>query len=992
MPISFAAPEYLALLPLLALLVWLAGRRSLAGLDAFRRRAALAARLVVVALIVLALAEVEWRDLTDKLKVVVVVDHSRSIPEEQTALAMKVVDEARKKIDPRRDSGELVVFGREAFVEATLTRDGPPVTSFASHLERSYTNVDVALRRALEAIDEGTRGRIVLVSDGNQTIGDASAAVARARAAQVPVDVVPLDYAYEQEVLVEKVVLPLEAKIGEPFLARVVAHAVARTPARIRLWQGGELVESRDVVLEAGANVEQFQLDLERPDFYRVEASVEPLDARQDRLAQNNTAHGFVFTRGKAQVLYVHDDADAEALEGRHLLSALGEEQIRVVAAPAANFPLEPMALQGYDAVILDDVARSSLSERQQAAIESAVGDMGLGLIMIGGERSFGAGEWRGSPVEAALPVEMDIKQEEVIPDGALVMIIHSCEFEDGNAAAIKVAKKAVDGMSAKDTVGVLIYGNSGNEWAVAPQKAVNKPGIKNQINGMNAGDMPDFDGIFRMAVEALKGTTASVKHMIVMSDGDPSPPAPALLQQARDARITVSTICYFSHDGAQGQSAQVMRRIANMTGGKFYYLESASDLPRIFIKEAQRVARSLIVNQTFVPTSRTPSPVLTGLQDYPELTGYVLTEPKPRAEVALVAKDGSPILAHWQYGVGKSLAFTSDAKPRWATSWVQWPGFRRFWSQAVRWVSKDVQESVFQTATSVKGDRGVIVLDAVTADGELIDGLTVTARVTAPQGGEAREVTLRQRGAGRYEGDFPVSDVGTYTVSLLTRDADGQASHSFTTGLVFPYSDEFKRLRSDRPFLEELARQGDGQVLKADDVLSGAVSLWDRARLGERVALEERWTWALALALCLFLLDVAVRRVAIDASKLWARGKALITRSAPPAASTMDRLRERKQVVREETTQPSAQPKFTPTGPAPADVEVAGAAAPLAGPASAPPAGPRAPKPPPRPAAPPAEDGNFTNRLLAAKRRARQERGEPAEGGDDPQQQDPRA
>lgn len=974
MPFSFAAPEFLPLLPLLWALVWLIGRRSLAGLDRGRRRLALGLRLAVVSLLVLGLAEVEWRDTTERLKVVVVLDHSRSIPDEQTARALQMVDAARRRMDPRKDTGELVVFGREAFVEASLARDGPPLTAVASPLERGYTNLEVALRRALEAIDEGTRGRIVLVSDGNQTLGDASAAVARARAAQVPVDVVPLEYAYEREVLVEKIVLPPEAKVGEPFLARVVAHAMAPTPARIRLWQGGELVDTRDVVLQAGPNVEQFQLDLDRPDFYRVEASVEPLDPRHDRLPQNNTAHGFVFARGKAQVLYVHDDADPDAREAEHLLAALTDEQIRVVAVPAANFPLEPMALQGYDAVILDDVARPSLSARQQAAIEAAVGDMGIGLIMIGGERSFGAGEWRGSPVEKALPVEMDIKQEEVIPDGALVMIIHSCEFEEGNAAAIKVVNKAIDGLSAKDTVGVLIYGNSGNEWAVAPQKALNKPGLKAQVSAMQAGDMPDFDGIFRLGLEALKGTAASVKHMIVMSDGDPSPPAPSLLNQCRDNRISVSTICYFAHDGAQGASAQQMRRIANVTGGKFYYLDNPADLPRIFTKEAQRVARSLIVNQTFVPTPRTPSPVLTGIADLPQLTGFVLTEPKPRAEVALVAKDGSPILAHWQYGVGKSLAFTSDARPRWATAWVQWAGFRRFWSQAVRWVSKDVQDSVFQTSTQVKGDRGVIVLDAVTADGELIDGLTVTARVSAPLGGETREVHLRQRGSGRYEGDFPVSQVGTYTVSLLTRDQDGRASHSLTTGLVFPYSDEFKRLRSDRPFLEELARQGDGQVLPLDDVVDGQVNLWDRARLGKRVALEERWTWALALGLCLFLLDVAARRVAVDWAKLLARGKAALTRSAPPAAATMDRLRERKQVVREETTLP----KFTPTGPPPADASVSGAA-PLT-----PPPGPATPKAATPPPAAPAAEGDFTNRLLAAKRRARQELGEQPPPGDE--------
>src|SRR5690606_7268396 len=150
---------------------------------------------------------------------------------------------------------------------------------------------------------------------------------------------------------------------------------------------------------------------------------------------------------------------------------------------------------------------------------------------------------------------------------------------------------------------------------------------------------------------------------------------------------------------------------------------------------------------KTFTPTVRTRSSVLTGLRDLPPLTGYVLTEAKPRAEVALVSPEDAPVLAHWQYGVGKSLAFTSDARPRWATDWVQWEGFRPFWSQAVRWVSKDVRESLFQVRTSLQGDRGQVVLDAVTAEGEVVDGLIVTANVAGPDG-EPREVRLQQRGA----------------------------------------------------------------------------------------------------------------------------------------------------------------------------------------------------------------------------------------------------
>ena len=971
MPVTFASPEFLLGLLLVPLVFWV-GRRSLSGLDKVRRRLALTFRASLVILLVLALAEIEWRDLTQKVEVVFVVDHSRSMPEAKSQQILDLINKSRGRMDPRIDLGKVVVFGRQGYNEATLRKEGGPLSRYASDIDRDYTNLEEGLTRALEALEPNARGRIVLFSDGNETAGEVKNAVAKAREAGVPIDVVPIEYAYDEEVLVEKVKIPEEAKIGEPFLAKVVVHARQQTEAKVHLWRDGSLVETRLVTLEPGANVENFQLELDEAGFFRVEAVVQVVGGQKDQLFQNNTAHGFVFARGKAQVLYVHDEADPEASEARHLRLALKAAEIRLKVIPATEFPLTIGELQGFDAVILDDVARPAFSDKQLANMETAVADMGIGLIMIGGARGFGAGEWRNTPVEKALPVEMDIKQEQVIPDGALVMVMHSCEMPDGNDMALKVCQKAVDGLSAKDTVGVLVFGNNGSEWAVKPTKARNKRQIKAQIGQMMVGDMPDFDPIFSLAVNALEKLPNAVKHMIVMSDGDPSQPSASLLKRCRQARITVSTICYFSHGGSQGPSVDLMKRIANVTGGKYYYLEDPKKLPQIFLKESKRVTRSLIVNKTITPAIRGQSPVLVGFDGFPQLTGYVLTEAKPRAEVALVAPDGSPILAHWQYGVGKSLAFTSDAKPRWATEWVAWEGFQTFWSQAVRWVKKDVQESVFNVSTTLKGDQGQIVLDAINDEGETVSGLNVRAKVSSPDPKEpAQEVELVQQGAGRYVARFPVKKVGTYSVSLLSLDAEGNRRHSVTTGLVVPYSDEFKRLESNRTALEQLAASAGGKVVEPEALSAFEVNPWRREDLGEREALEERWPLALALGLLIFFLDVGIRRVAIDWEKLIARAKATVTRKDAPR--TIDRLRERKaQVVqeRDETLHKfSAQPGAD-HGP----IDVAGGGTLGAGAPSS--EGPKPkPKPKPKPQAPGgSEEGGYTNRLLEAKRRARRE------------------
>lgn len=971
-PISFASPEYLLLLLLLVPAVVLLGRRSLAGLDRIRRRMALGARLVVVVLLVLALAEVEWRDLTDRVEVVFVVDHSRSIPERRARLAKEVINKARERMDPRTDLGKVVVLGREAYNETTLRRDQPPITRYASDIDRNYTNLEVGIQRALEALEQNARGRIVLLSDGNQTSGDVQRAVALARKAQVPIDVIPLEYTYGKEVLVDAIQkLPNEAKIGEPFAFWVVVKASKRSEANVHLWRDGALIATKRVTLQPGNNRVDFQMELKEAGFFRVEAVVELLGKKQDKLFQNNTAHGFVFAKGEAQVLYIHDDADPDAAEGRHLISALRQSKIRVKVIPAVDFPLKLGVLQSYDAIILDDVARRRFSSAQQDNIEKAVADMGLGLVMIGGARSFGAGEWRGSPVERALPVEMDIKQEEVIPDGALVMIMHSSEFAQGNALAIQVCQKAVDGLSAKDTVGVLIYGPRGSQWAVKPVQARNKAAIKGAIARMQIGDMPDFDEIFRLALTSLKKLNSAVKHMIIMSDGDPSQPAPALLKECRKKKITVSTICYFAHGGAQGPNADLMKRIAAVTGGKYYYLKDPRSLPRIFLKESKRVTRSLIVNKNFVPAMRGNSPVLNGFNAFPSLSGYVLTEAKTRAgvTVALLTPEGAPLLAHGPYGLGKSLAFTSDAKARWGTNWVTWEGFRTFWSQSLRWVSKSVQEQVFTVTTRIKGDRGVIVLEAIDKERNVIDGLDITARVNPPDGkGEPQMVKLSQKGGGRYEGEFPVSKVGTYSVSLLSLNEKGTRVHSVTTGLVVPYSKEFRDLESNRPFLEELARSGGGRLLEAKQVTDWEVNLWDRSSLGQKEAMEKRWPLALALGLFLFLFDVTVRRVAIDWEKLFARAKGIVTRKPPDQPRTMDRLRERKAAVQQAREEVLTKFQATPTDREAGPVHVAGTAAPPP-PASG---GPRSQAPQPKQPTDGAEDVGYTNRLLAAKKRAR--------------------
>lgn len=984
-PITFASPKFLLLLLAIPLAVWI-GRRTLAGLDPFRRRAAMTLRLAGIALLALALAELQWKDVLDEMQVIFVVDQSLSIPTEQKQAALDVVNAARKTMDPRKDRAKLIVFGKDAFAETTLEKERE-VTHTASDIQREHTNIENAIKVALDAFDPNVRRRIVLISDGNETIGDAlRGAVPLAKARKARIDVVPLEYGYENDILVDKVVMPPEAKLGEPFKVRVVVNAAKSTLAKIDLFQEGEVIESRPVELHAGTNVETFDMVLKKPNFYRISARVQAVNAKEDQIFQNNEGDGFVFVKGESTVLYVHRNDDEDAIS-RPLIDALRGERISLTLIPAASFPQQAMALQSYDAVILDDVPRDSFSDAQMRAVEAAVNDEGIGLVMIGGEHSFGAGDWRDTPVEKALPVDMDIKQETVVPNGALVMVMHSCEFPDGNRWGIQICQASIDTLSAKDQVGLIQYGNMGGvEWVFKLQPCQNKQRLKALAGSMTPGDMPDFDAVFVTALDALKPANAAVKHMILLSDGDPSPPRAEVLAAYKAARITCSTVIICPHGGKNGGEHMFMQRLANELGGKCYYVDDPKELPKIFQRETQRVARSLIVNADFKPRLAQRSEILKGIEGLPNLKGHVLTEPKPRAEVPLVSHQGAPILAHWQYGAGKSIAFTSDATNRWAANWVHSSVFPNFWGQAIRWVSKDVQESPFQVSTRVQGETAKITLDAVDNQGNFIDGLTVEASVRSPKD-EKTKRTLKQVAPGRYEVELPAKDVGAYTVSLLTTDKNGRRRHSATTGMVVPYSEEFKKLQTDRVFLAALARAGDGQLIEPKTVLAGPTTKWkgffardDKNELD--TALRDKWALVLAICAFCFLADVAIRRVAIDWDKLFGKVRAAFARGPRREAeriATMDRLMQRKQEVRVEKTGSDVEaitPAPSVERPKLAKFEASATASSSEGPVIAgaksepvKPGEPKAAAPTDKPKDP--AQGAFTNRLLEAKRRA---------------------
>ena len=983
LPFDFASPWYLLLLAL-SPLIYLWWRQSLAGLSPARRKASLVVRGIVVLLLVLALAELRWVQVNRRLAVFFVIDRSESIPAEQREAARQYVIEASRSLDPARDDlAGVVAFGRTAGIEISPKPEPLDLQSFVTLIEPDATDMASAIRLASAAFPEGAGKRIVILSDGNENRGNVIEEARIARSQGVAVDVVPITYSYPAEISIDKLLVDPQLDIGQPFDIRVVVDSTAETEAVLRLYENDVHIPQGDPVvkLKPGKNVLDFRgRRLDAPGRYYYEARIEPVRPENDAVIQNNAGFAFTFIEGEPQVLLASSEPELEA----PLVSALRNEKIQVRLISAEQLPVRIEEYFDYDAIIVSNIAAHQMSDDQMKLLESLVKGLGVGFVMLGGEQSFGAGGYQGTPVERLLPVDMEIKQRKVLPNGALAMVVHSCELGNGNYWARQVIQRALRILSPRDWAGVLYHDNmSGEKWLFPMTEVVQRQAMLSRLGSFDPGDMMSFQTIMDMALKGLNKTRASIRHMIILSDGDPGMPTASLVSQIQQSRITISTICY----GAHGSIPPGMQQLARDGGGKFYYLQDPNKLPEIFIREASQVQKSLISEETFKPLLATRGAILQGFgpDEFPTLDGLVITSPKELATMHLLRPPGEedpaqdPLLASWNYGIGKSIAFTSDAGRRWGKNWTGWPGYGRFWSQCIRWVSRFRSDERFRVSRRVQRDVGAVTIDAITPDGRFINDAAFQGSLIGPDL-EAKPVVVRQVAPGRYTAEFPVAKKGTYTV-VLTQEKDGRTA-THVTAISIPYSPEYRILSTDHDLLRRVAEAGGGRYHDPPPEPQEA-GFFSRDFPTVR-EVSDAWRHLLVLAIALFYLDVFIRRVVLDYREALAtaaaRVRAAILRRSPvtaPADARLATLLERKSRLREDSYSRYVPPERAARAPGPA----AAPAAP-ARPSGVATAAPRVADARPGEAGgypggeAPAETGapepaGYTARLLEAKRRA---------------------
>jgi len=813
-------------------------------------RWALALRGALVAVLLLALLRPTLPRWADRLNVVFLLDESDSVSLAARERAYHFAEEA---VRGKRggDRAGLIVFGKEPLVDQSLSERGILERPKAQVGGRA-TNLFQAIELGLASLPPGEANRLVLLSDGRQNEGDARAAAQAARDQGADIYFVPTPLTFTQEVVLESLVLPEEVKYGEPFEAKVVAWSEKDTQGRLSLYRNGQFLGSQVVRLAAGKNVFAYRQSLEKSGIHVYQAGIE---VEGDTIEDNNRALGTVVVRGRPTVLL----AEKDRVQAVSLASALRSQSIDVTVVGADQIPGDLAGLERYDGLILSNVSSLKLTKSQMANIRDYVRDYGGGLIMVGGDESFGLGGYYRTPIEEALPVTMEVKEKMEVPSLAVVLSIDRsgsmAMSTDEKVTKLDLAKEAahlvVDLLNERNEVGVMSW-DTEFLWDSPLRSAKEKAAVHRAIATIRAGGGTDGYPALKECYRVLYDSPAVLKHVIFLSDGQMTRGdfAGLLGRMAKD-KITVSTIAI-----GTDADVQLMRDIAKWGKGRAYYTEDQQTLPRIFTLETQLASKAALIEQPFRPGVTAPGHEV--LQDIdwktaPPLGGYVATTLKSTADMLLMTHQEDPLLATWRYGLGRAAAFTSDAKAKWGVLWLRWRDFNKVWAQLTRWTLKSGSRG--DTVATVRRQNGVgeVTIEAVDGKGEFINFLDAEVGVVTP-GRQRTVVGLEQVAPGRYRGRFRAPEEGVYLVGVSERRGANMVG-SHLAGLVVPYSPELRDLGVDETLLREVSEMTGG------DALATPQEAFLRARRQSRVAVD-LWPWMLGFVAVMLLPEIALRRV----------------------------------------------------------------------------------------------------------------------------------
>jgi len=829
MSLELTHPLYLMGLLLIALLVY-AHRCSLVDFSRRQRLFSLALRTIILSLLVFALAGLTLILPTYQTMIVLLADQSRSIDSTASEARDHFIEQCRNVIPSDRFGG-VISFG---------TADS--------------TDISAAFSPALARIPPNYVPHLVVISDGNETHGNVLTAAARSGAI---VSALPLPSSTEPEVQVADCRMPHLVRQGEPFYIDVVVQSNVATEGILTIFKGPyKLLEERKT-FQVGENIFRFRQTI---DEQRQQEFTVTVNARQDTIRDNNRLTGLVFADGKPRVLIV----ESEPRTIRDLTSALREQEITVEIRPPEGLPRSLEDLNNFEVVVLSNVPATVLSNKQMDLIRVYVSELGGGLVMLGGDQSFGLGGYYKTPIEEILPVQCNFDEEQEKPSLAMCLVIDRSGSMGGQKMELAkdAAKAAVELLTPQDFAAVIAFDN--DSYVIAPmQSTAVTTAILSAISTIEAAGGTNIYPALAEAHEQLRRIPARLKHVILLTDGFSSPgDFEGIARQFARDQMTVSTV------GVGDSDNNLLKLITEIGRGRHYSCTDPRSIPQIFAKETMTASKSAIREAPFIPIQITATTVLRqiDMNTAPPLLGYVVTKPKPTAQFILATETGDPLLMWWRFGLGQTVAFASDAKSQWGAEWVTWESYGKFWSQVIRHAMRQTERgSMLEVEPSSEGIR--VTLDARDETNRFINEAVGAATLIHPDLSQ-EEWTLRQTAPGRYETEIPLDESQQSVYHLQTElkpggtgfdsQVDSKVLGRQSRSVMTRYSDELLIRPTNEALLRQLSELTGGSY----DASAAEISDWQTDWSASQTI--PLWNWLLSLVAMLYVFDVRLRRVEV--------------------------------------------------------------------------------------------------------------------------------
>lgn len=848
--ISLQKPVFLVLW-LLIPVIWIMMFRFLARSSKRHKLTIGILRSSLILLLGVVLADPRIMAHTDRVNLLFCLDVSESIASEKKSAAERFIQQTVTRMDAEDQAG-LIVFAKHPSLEIPL-KNKFEAFSIRSDLNTNFTNIYEALQSAVGNLPQGGENKIVLFTDGNENMYNALEMAYLAASLDIKIYPVPLaSWFGKSEVFIQEVQTPATTPLETPYEIRIVVMSSQENQGDLVLLRNDKLLANQPVELQSGKNVVTFADTLSEPGLYLYKAVVNVPD---DVFFQNN--EGLSFTKGtrRSQILYLVD----KGRSSNPFAETLNIQGLQLVHKSVNDLSGSIHDLLEYNAIILDNVSGESISFTAMENIEQYVKDMGGGLIMLGGDNSFGPGYYKQTPIEEALPVFMDAPTDMTFSRLCLIFVIDkssSMSTQFAGKSKLEMAKIAafssIELLNPTDTVGIVAF-DTDFTWFVPITSATDRQDIADSLSQIRQSGGTDLYPALEDALRVLQDVKATRKHVIVLSDGrTEEADFRTLVRSMSTSGISVSTVAI-----GTDSDVELLASIARWGEGRGYYTDDPNAIPTIFTGETKIVSKNLIMEGAMQPSLTMLNEMLQGIpaEEVPAIYGQVITYPKLGAGVLMNTTQG-PLLAAWQYGLGRSVAFTSDLSGRWGKDWVLWEHYGKFSAQMVKWVQRQETQRNYAATIERKGEQGTFTVDITDNQNRFMNNLDLSINLLFPSK-NSQTLSVDQIAPGRYQGSFPAEEIGDYYFTLFGTEQD-DSSRPQVFGFGIPYTDEFTSTEVNLPLLEQLAALTNGKVLTLEDIPDDVFTV----QSGVKEYGTSLWKYFALAFLFLLLVDVAVRKI----------------------------------------------------------------------------------------------------------------------------------